>query len=109
MKTIEDILEALLTNSVTDWDENDPAVEFKGIYDALQRIHMDAPQGKGKEGYYYTDNLWCLDDVQKRWKCDDVDAMGILDQAMTNEGVMQSIWDAIDQFAEIGEFERRWV
>jgi hypothetical protein len=39
MKTIEDILEALLINANTDWDENDPSVEFMSLYNELQRIN----------------------------------------------------------------------
>lgn len=38
METIEDILETLLINSNTDFIESNPNVEFKTIYDALQKI-----------------------------------------------------------------------
>jgi len=41
MKTIQDILDALLENANVDWSENDPTVEFKAIYDALQTISIN--------------------------------------------------------------------
>ena len=41
MKTLEDILEALLINTTVDWTNKDPSIEFKAIHDDLQRIVND--------------------------------------------------------------------
>jgi hypothetical protein len=49
---------------------------------------------------YYTDNLWCIEDVQYRFICSDEEAYEILDGALNNEATMEQIWFAIDMYAE---------
>ncbi len=49
-----------------------------------------------KEAGYFTDNLWHVDDVRRQVKhINDDDAQEVLDMALTNEFVMQSIHQAI--------------
>lgn len=52
------------------------------------------------ENGYYTDNLWCVEDVQNNYDCDEEQAQEILDQALTNEATMEQIWFAINYHAE---------
>ena len=52
------------------------------------------------ENGYYTDNLWCVEDVQNNYDCDEDQAQEILDQALTNEATMEQIWFALNYHAE---------
>ena len=55
-----------------------------------------------KENGYFVDNLWHVDDVKSKFKCnDDNIAQGILDEALTNEATMEQIWFSIDEFGEM--------
>jgi hypothetical protein len=54
-----------------------------------------------KENGYFVDNLWHIDDVKSKFKCDDDVAQGILDQSLTNEATMEQIWFSIDEFGEM--------
>ena len=54
-----------------------------------------------KENGYFVDNLWHVDDVKSKFKCDDDVAQGILDQSLTNEATMEQIWFSIDEFGEM--------
>ena len=52
-----------------------------------------------KENGYFVDNLWHVDDVKSKFKCDDDDvAQEILNQALTNEATMEQIWFSIGEF-----------
>jgi hypothetical protein len=55
-----------------------------------------------RKGGYFTDNLWCIEDVQNRFKCDDETAQAILNRVLTNEATMEQIHYAI---GDAGEFE----
>jgi hypothetical protein len=48
-----------------------------------------------KEKGYYTDNLWCVDDVKTKFECDDDDAQEILDSTFNDESIMAEIWETI--------------
>lgn len=52
------------------------------------------------ENGYYTDNLWCVDDVQSKFECTDEEALDVLDGALNNEATMEQIWFAIDFHGE---------
>ena len=54
-----------------------------------------------KENGYFVDNLWHVDDVKSKFKCDDDVAQGILDEALTNEATMEQIWFSIGEFGEM--------
>ena len=49
---------------------------------------------------YQTENLWCIDDVQMNYKCDEDEAMQVLVDALTNGATMEQVWLAIDYSAE---------
>jgi len=54
---------------------------------------------------YFTDNLWSIQDVQMRYKCDDETAQDILNQALTNGSVMEHIHEAIQMICEEEQLE----
>jgi hypothetical protein len=54
---------------------------------------------------YFTDNLWSIQDVQMRYKCDDETAQEILNRALTNEWVMEQIHYAIQSICEEEQLE----
>ena len=56
-----------------------------------------------KQAGYYVDNLWHVDDVKSRFKCDEDDAQEVLDSAFQNEATMAQIWEAIHYAAEFDE------
>lgn len=49
-----------------------------------------------KDNGYFTDNLWHVDDVKSKFKCDDETAQSILKDALENDATMEQIWLAID-------------
>lgn len=51
---------------------------------------------------YYTDNLWCLNDVQDRFECDDEQALMILDTVLQSEHIITTI---NEQICEVSESE----
>lgn len=53
-----------------------------------------------KENGYYTDNLWCVNDVMDKYDCDKDQAMKVLHSAMTNSATMEQINLAIEVAAE---------
>jgi hypothetical protein len=56
---------------------------------------------------YFVANLWHISDAMEYYQCDEDTAQDILYKALTNEYVMQSIWDAIDYVAEDLNLERK--
>lgn len=53
-----------------------------------------------REAGYFVDNLWTVQDVQDRYKCDDDTAQGILYDSLTNEYIVEKIYNQISDFAE---------
>jgi len=53
-----------------------------------------------KENGYFTDNLWCVDDVKSKFKCTDDEAQEVLSGAMQNDATMDQIWFAINFHGE---------
>jgi hypothetical protein len=51
-----------------------------------------------KENGYFVDNLWHVDDVKSKFKCDDDVAQSTLYNALTNEATMEQIWFSIGEF-----------
>lgn len=49
-----------------------------------------------KDNGYFVDNLWHVEDVKGRFKCDDETAQSILKDALENDATMEQIWLAID-------------
>jgi hypothetical protein len=54
---------------------------------------------------FQTKNLWCVNDVKDKYKCDDETALDILYEALTNDATMEQIWLAIDDAAENEDLE----
>jgi hypothetical protein len=54
-----------------------------------------------REAGYFTDNLWHIDDVKLRFDVtDDEEAQEILEQALTNDWIMEQIHYGIGEAAE---------
>ena len=54
-----------------------------------------------KANGYFVDNLWHVDDVKLRYKCDDDEvAQDVLDRALTNDATMEQVWFALDMVAQ---------
>jgi hypothetical protein len=49
-----------------------------------------------KQHGYFVDNLWSVSDVTDRYECTEEQAYDVLDEALTNEWVMEQIWFSID-------------
>jgi hypothetical protein len=49
---------------------------------------------------YQTEYLWCIEDVKSKFKCDDDDALKVLESALTNDATMEQIWYAIEFHGE---------
>ena len=49
-----------------------------------------------KQHGYFVDNLWSTQDVTDRYECTEEQAYDVLDEALTNEWVMEQIWFSID-------------
>ena len=58
-----------------------------------------------KANGYFVDNLWSVEDVKSKFKCDDDDAQYILEQSLTNEATMEQIWFSIREFGEMENLE----
>lgn len=53
-----------------------------------------------KENGFFTDNLWHIDDVQLRFKCDNETAQKILSQALTSGSTIESIHETIEMICQ---------
>ena len=56
---------------------------------------------------FFVGNLWHINDIKCNYKCSKDKAQEILYKALTNEYVMQAIWDSIDYFAEDMNLKRK--
>lgn len=59
------------------------------------------------ENGFYTGNLWCVEDVQSKFECDEEQAQEVLDGALNNEATMEQIWFAIDYHGEYEGLTRK--
>jgi len=48
-----------------------------------------------RDAGYFVDNLWTIRDVQDRFECDDNTAQDILNDALTNEYIVEQIFNTI--------------
>lgn len=79
------IAEIVKTSEHYETENSDPVQEAKGFL---------------KENGYYTDNLWQIDDVKSKYKCDDETAQYVLNQTLNSDRIKQEINETIDFFAE---------
>lgn len=56
---------------------------------------------------YFVDNLWHIEDVTSRYKCDQDTAMIILESVLTDDYLMGRINEAIDEDANARDIERK--
>ena len=54
---------------------------------------------------YFTDNLWCVDDVKHKFIVTDEEAQDVLNKSLTNEATMEQIWYSIETFGEMGGYK----
>ena len=54
---------------------------------------------------YYVDNLWQVDDVKSKFKCNEDEAQYVLDKSLNNEATMEQIWLSIDIFGEMEDLK----
>lgn len=66
----------------------------------------DAKEILERHGYFVA-NLWHIDDVTINYECDEDIAQDILYKSLTNDHVMESVWDSINYFAEDLALERK--
>lgn len=60
-----------------------------------------------RQAGFFTGNLWHVDDVKGQFQIfDDEDAQDVLNDALTNEWVMEQIHYAIDDVAEYKGFKK---
>lgn len=53
---------------------------------------------------FFTDNLWCVEDVKSRYIVTDDEAQEVLDKSLTNEATMEQIWLSIETFCEMENY-----
>jgi len=58
-----------------------------------------------KANGYFVDNLWSVEDVKSKFKCDDEEAQDVLFESLTNEATMEQIWFSIGEFGSINGLE----
>jgi hypothetical protein len=75
-------------------------IEFKNTIIMSNFKSVEEAKAYLTEQGYYTDNLWCVDDVQSRYECTEDEAQDVLDGALNNEATMEQIWYAINFHAE---------
>jgi hypothetical protein len=49
-----------------------------------------------RDAGYFVDNLWSIEDVQGNYDCTDEQAMEVLEGALMNDYVMETIFEVID-------------
>ena len=68
---------------------------MKNLTTEEQEIRIDNAKAVLKAAGYFVDNLWHVEDVQAKFDCSPMEAMAVLNRALTNEATMEQIWLAI--------------
>jgi hypothetical protein len=102
---IERITDYVGVPSKHEFDLND--IWLHGEFIEMLPTSQDVESAKAllRKAGYFTDNLWCNEDVQGRFKCDSETAQSILNTALTNEATMEQIHYAIGDAAEYNNLE----
>jgi hypothetical protein len=74
---------------------------------AKENLGIDEAKQILQNNGYFVANMWHISDAMEFYQCDEDTAQDILYKALTNEYVMQSVWDAIDYVAEDLNLERK--
>lgn len=77
--------------------------QFVNLQNAMWHSDNDMPEMKTK---YQVRNLWSSKDVQSKYECTDEEAMDIIENVMSNDGITMFIWDTIDDHAESAGLKR---
>ena len=68
---------------------------MKNLTTEEQGIRIDSAKAVLKAAGYFVDNLWHVEDVQAKFDCSPMEALSVLNRALTNEATMEQIWLAI--------------
>ena len=71
--------------------------QIKNLMFLVELGDNDLPRARND---YQTENLWCVEDVQGKFDCNEDEALDVLEQALTNEATMEQIWFAIQFHGE---------
>jgi hypothetical protein len=74
---------------------------------AKENLGIDEAKQILQNNGYFVANMWHISDVMEFYQCDEDTAQDVLYKTLTNEYVMQSVWDAIDYTAEELNLERK--
>jgi len=74
---------------------------------AKENLGIDEAKQILQNNGYFVANMWHISDVMEYYQCDEDTAQDVLYKTLTNEYVMQSVWDAIDYVAEDLNLERK--
>ena len=74
---------------------------------AKENLGIDEAKQILQNNGYFVANMWHISDVMEFYQCDEDTAQDVLYKTLTNEYVMQSVWDAIDYMAEELNLERK--
>jgi len=74
---------------------------------AKEHLTIDDAKKILEDKGFFVDNLWHINDIKSNYKCSKDIAQQVLYNALTNEYVIQAIWDSIDYFAEDMNLKRK--
>lgn len=60
-----------------------------------------------REAGFQVENLWSLPDVMDNYDCSEEEAMDLLEETLTNDHVMETIWESMDIIADINGIKRK--
>jgi hypothetical protein len=75
---------------------------FEGTNEQIENLKTLI--GKGNKNLplarqdYQTENLWCVSDVLTQFDCTKDEALEVLEQSLTSDNVMQSVWENINYY-----------
>ena len=69
---------------------------MKNLTTEEQAIRVDNARAVLKAAGYFVDNLWHIEDVQATFDCSPIEAMFVLNRALTNSHIVGQIWSAIE-------------
>ena len=73
---------------------------MKNLTTEEQGIRIDNTKAVLKAAGYFVDNLWHVEDVQAKFDCSPMEAMSVLNRALTNEAAFSQTWLALHFHAE---------
>jgi hypothetical protein len=102
---IERITDYVGVPSKHEFDLNDIWLHGEFVEMLPTNDEIESAKALLRKAGYFTDNLWCNEDVQNRFKCDSETAQAILNTALTNEATMEQIHYAIGDAADFEGLE----